>query len=253
MAGRELRKQVTGSDMKKILIGAAASIALAAADPAIAGDLEPVITPDIVTAPPAFSTFTRRNYNWTGAYAGLAAGASFGHIKWSSVPDDLSGSSGVSGGLIGATVGYNLQTGDPIVLGVEADLSLSGLGKTFPIPACAPSCEFRNPWIITTRLRGGYAFDRILPYLTAGAAFGDLVANTSGAPFGRAYANNLGWVVGIGVEAVIVGPWRVKAEYLHIGLGGLTCISNCGPTGGPIHFDFSADVVRVGANYRIWD
>ena|SRR5438105_1694661 len=237
--------------MKNVLMRNAKWLAVAAAGPAFAGDLEPVVVPDLLTAPPAFSTFSRKHYNWTGAYAGLTAGGSFGHVDWSSVPDGISGSSGMSGGHLGATVGYNLQTGDPIVLGVEADLGWSGLSRTVPLASCAPACEIKNPWIITTRLRGGYAFDGILPYLTAGAAFGDLVASAVGAPFGRQYASNLGWTAGIGVEFVIVGPWRAKAEYLHVGLGGITCNSACG--GGPIKFDVSTEIIRVGVNYRIWD
>jgi outer membrane immunogenic protein len=252
--------------MKKILIGAVSWIALACQAPAVAAELEPVVTPDrvtappeygvrhqptepvvtpdIVTSPPAFSTFTRKYYNWTGAYAGANAGLNLGHWDWT---DSVSGSSGATSGLIGATVGYNLQTAEPIVLGVEADLNWSGVNKTISLVDCGGSCQVTNPWIITTRLRGGYAFDWIFPYLTAGAAFGDLVVST---PFGRSYASGLGWTAGLGVELVVVGPWRVKAEYLHVGLGGVTCLV-C--TGAPTHFNASTDIIRVGFNYRIWD
>jgi hypothetical protein len=72
-------------------------------------------------------------------------------------------------GLIGATIGYNLQTGYPIVLGVEADLGWSGLSRTVAVADCNPGCNIQNPWIMTARLRGGYAFNTIFPYLTAGA------------------------------------------------------------------------------------
>jgi outer membrane immunogenic protein len=263
--------------MKEILIGAVTWIAVACQATALAAELEPVVTPnvttappaygvkhpstervvtpDIVTSPPAFSTFTRKYYNWTGAYAGADVGLNFGHFDWSYVPAGLSGNPGASGGLISAAVGYNLQTGDPIVLGVEADLGWSGLSKTIPLADCAGACEFKNPWIVTTRLRGGYAFDWIFPYLTAGAAFGEVVGNNIGAPFGRALANSLGWTVGAGFEFVIVGPWRAKVEYLHVDLGGITCVINC--TGAiimqPVHVHFTTDIIRVGFNYRIWD
>ena len=263
--------------MNKILIRTAAWILVAGAARAIAAELEPVITPnvitappaygqnhqprepvvtpDIVTSPPAYSTFNRKYYNWTGAYAGVNAGLNFGHFEWR---DFVTGSSSAPSGLIGATVGYNLQTADPIVLGVEADLGWSGLSRTVAVADCNPGCNVQNPWIMTARLRGGYAFDTIFPYLTAGATFGDLVVKT---PFGgRLYANNLGWTAGFGVEFVVVGPWRVKAEYLHVGLSGVKCTTtdSAGDTvpcvlRGPNHFDLSTDIVRVGFDYRIWD
>ncbi|HEY7302396.1 MAG TPA: outer membrane beta-barrel protein [Xanthobacteraceae bacterium] len=259
--------------MKKILIGVVASIGMVWQTAALAAELEPVITPnrvtappaygkatervvtpDIVTSPPAFSTFTRKYYNWTGAYAGADVGLNFGHFDWSYVPGGLSGNPGAFGGLLSATVGYNLQTGDPIVLGVEADLGWSGLSKKIPLADCASVCEFKNPWIATTRLRGGYAFDWIFPYLTAGAAFGEVVGNNVGAPFGRALADNLGWTVGAGVEFVIVGPWRAKVEYLHVNLGGITCVTNCtGALMNPVHVNFTTDIIRAGFDYRIWD
>jgi outer membrane immunogenic protein len=262
--------------MKKILIETAALIMLAAAAPAAAAELErvvtpdlvtappaygtkhptgePVVTPDIVTSPPAYSKFPRKYYNWTGAYAGISAGIDFGHWDWSYF---VTGSSTATSGLVGPTVGYNLQTATPIVLGVEADLSWTGMSRTLTAGDCSPGCKMENPWIATARVRGGYAFNTIFPYLTAGAAMGDLVVKT---PFRRNYNNNLGWTAGIGVESVVIGPWRVKAEYLHVYLAGLTCtftdlsgnVVPCLPNG-PNHFNFSTDIFRVGFNYRIWD
>src|SRR5207244_12010186 len=66
------------------------------------------------SAPPAFSTYPRIHYMWTGAYVGLNAGISFAHVDWSSsvAGDALSGSSSSSSGVIGATIGYNLQVGN---------------------------------------------------------------------------------------------------------------------------------------------
>jgi opacity protein-like surface antigen len=108
----------------------------------------------------------------------------------------------------------------------------------------------RSDWLGTARLRVGYAFDTIMPYVTAGAAISRLVASTAGAPLGTDRANNLGWTLGLGVEFVIWGPWTAKAEYLYADFNGFTCNVACG--GGPISINARENIVRAGINYRIW-
>jgi hypothetical protein len=52
--------------MKKFLIVSAALVAVAAAGSALAAEVEPVVTPDLFTAPPAFPA--PRVYDRTAAY-----------------------------------------------------------------------------------------------------------------------------------------------------------------------------------------
>jgi outer membrane immunogenic protein len=251
--------------MKKFLIGTAALVAVAAAGPAPAAEVEPVVTPSVFRAPPAFprvrdesvvtpDLFTAppafavaRVYDWTGAYVGINAGGAWGRANWVSAPDLTSGVSTMSSGLAGGTIGYNLQTGEPYVWGVEADLGWSGLKGTAAPLSCAPNCEIMTPWLATARLRVGYAFDGILPYVTGGVAVSRLSADIVGMPFGTESANNLGWTAGAGVEFVISGPLRAKVEYLHVDLNGFTCNVAC-----PLSLNVSENIVRAGLNYRIW-
>ena len=209
---------------------------------------EPAVVPDVFTAPPAFPAV--RLYDWTGAYVGINGGGVFGRPDWTSVPDATSGTYNLSGGLVGGTVGYNLQTREPLVLGVEADLAWSGARGTVPPASCMPNCELQTNWLATARLRFGYAFDTIMPYATAGAAISRLAAHTAGAPFGTDYANNLGWTVGLGVEFVIWGPWTAKAEYLYADFNGFSCNVAC--AGGPISINVRENIIRAGINYRLW-
>ena len=261
--------------MRKFPIVVAMLMAFATAGPALAAEVERVVTPDIFTAPPAFPAprvyhppagyepavvpdlFSAppafpavRLYNWTGAYVGINGGAAWGRPDWTSVPDLSSGIYNLSGALVGGTLGYNLQTDGPFVWGVEADLAWSGVRGTVPPLSCIPSCEMRSDWLATARLRFGYAFDTIMPYVTAGAAISRLVASTAGAPLGTDRANNLGWTLGLGVEFVIWGPWTAKAEYLYADFNGFTCNVACG--GGPISINARENIVRAGLNYRIW-
>ena len=264
-----------GCVMRKFPIVVAVLIAFATAGPALAAEVERVVTPDIFTAPPAFPAprvynppagyepavvpdyFTApvafhavRPYNWTGAYIGINGGGAWGRPDWTSVPDLSSGTYNLSGGLVGGTLGYNLQTDGPFVWGVEADLAWSGVRGTVPPLSCIPSCEMRSDWLATARLRFGYAFDTVMPYVTAGAAISRLVASTAGAPLGTDRANNLGWTLGLGVEFVIWGPLTAKAEYLYADFNGFTCNVACG--GGPISINARENIVRAGINYRLW-
>jgi outer membrane immunogenic protein len=51
------------------------------------------------------------------------------------------------------------------------------------------------------------------------------------------------WTVGGGLEYGLGGPWTIKAEYLHVDLGGGGSV--LGSTA-----DFRTDIVRAGLNYR---
>jgi outer membrane immunogenic protein len=255
--------------MKTVIVAGFASIALASA--AMAADAGPVVTPGPFAPPPAFPTAranqdatvrpgpfdpppaysyaTNRVYNWTGFYAGINGGGAFGNTNWSSGPDLTSGTSPHSGGLVGGTGGYNLQAGDAVVVGIEADMDWAGIRGTLPPASCAPNCELHIPWLATARLRFGYSFGGLLPYATGGIAIGRLEADIVGAPFGTQATNNLGWTAGGGVEFVVTGGWRGKVEYLFVDLNGFSCLTACG--GGPISLTFHTNVFRVGVNYRL--
>ena len=114
--------------------------------------------------------------NWTGFYVGINGGYGFGTSDW----DIPAVSPDPSGYLAGATVGYNFQTG-LWVWGFEADIDWADIkGDT---SCLGGSCETKMDWFGTARVRIGYAgWNNWLPYLTGGAAFGDVKADltTSG-------------------------------------------------------------------------
>ena len=89
----------------------------------------------------------------------------------------------------------------------------------------APPAQFKNTWLSTARGRVGYAFDRWLPYLTGGGAFGRVnIGNASG----TVDETKTGWTAGVGLEYAFLGNWTAKIEYLHVDLGTATCdVSIC--------------------------
>jgi outer membrane immunogenic protein len=170
-----------------------------------------------------------QTYNWSGFYLGVNGGGGWG---------DSDSSNGFRG-LVGGTVGYNYQVSQA-VFGLEGDIDWSDLGHNGNCSAF--SCETRNNWLSTVRGRVGYAFDRFMPYITGGVAFGDI--KTSVAGIGDTNATRTGWTVGGGLEAAIAGPWTAKVEYLHVDLG-----SGDSPVGSSENF--KTDIVRAGINYRL--
>jgi len=185
---------------------------------------------------PAKAPMYAAPYNWTGFYVGLNGGGAWGRSSFTGAFPTANFDT--SGGLVGGTLGYNWQTGQ-LVFGLEGDIDWSDIRGS--ATCLATTCETRNDWLGTARGRIGYAFDRFLPYVTGGAAFGNIkstITSTGSTDNGKA-----GWTLGGGVEAVIAGPWSLKAEYLYADLGNGSTIA--GTTS-----DFRANIVRAGINYR---
>jgi outer membrane immunogenic protein len=176
-------------------------------------------------------------YNWTGLYVGINGGGGFGTSDVATVP---SASFNTNGGLVGGTIGYNWQMGQT-VFGLEGDIDWTDLRGS---GTCAgTTCETRNSWLSTARGRLGYAFDRFLPFISGGAAFGDIQNNITG--IGSATETRVGWTVGGGLEAAIAGPWSAKIEYLYADLGrGASVLGS--------DASFKTNIVRGGLNYRFW-
>jgi outer membrane immunogenic protein len=222
--------------MKRFIHAACAGlIAAAVAAPSFAADLP---WPDYYKAPPDEYIAP---FGWTGLYVGLNGGYGFGISRWTNVTG-TSGDFDISGGLIGGTLGYNLQTG-LWLWGLEADLGASwikgnGCGGGF--------CETRNNWLGTARGRIGYASGSWLPYVTGGVAFGDIEMT----PFAAASETEtkVGWTVGAGLEYAFVGALTLKAEYLYVDLGKANCTAaTCGLVN---DVKFNTSIVRAGVNYR---
>jgi outer membrane immunogenic protein len=220
------------------LLGSVAFIAMAATA-ALASDMPPPYLP-----PPRAPTYVPF-FTWNGAYIGINAGYGFGTSRWTDRTAGVTtGDFDVSGALIGATLGYNMQWGG-VLFGFETDLDWSNIqGSTSTV--CLGSCKTSNTHLGTARGRIGYAFDRFMPYLTAGMAYGQIKASSAAASFSN---SNIGWTAGAGMEYAFMNNWTAKIEYLYVDLGNASCDSGC-PGGAPIDVKFTTGVVRGGINYK---
>jgi outer membrane immunogenic protein len=130
------------------------------------------------------------------------------------------------------------------VFGLEGDVDWSNVrGST----ACAVgTCETKNDWFGTVRGRVGYAFDRIMPYVTGGLAFGNIDAKPVG--FAGTSSSHAGWTLGAGVEGAIADRWTAKVEYLYASIGDTNC--NAAACGIATNVDLRLNILRGGVNYR---
>lgn len=225
--------------MKAVLLAAGIVAALPAAN---AADL-PART-GLPEKAPAY--VPRQLYNWTGFYIGVNGGGGFGRSGFS-FPGEKDRFD-VAGGLLGGTAGFNYQIG-PVVLGLEGDLDWSTIAGTGACIGGTLSCRSSNDWLGTARGRIGYAFNQVLPYVTGGAAFGNL--NAGMPAFGLIDATRMGWTVGVGIEYGFLPNWSAKLEYLYVDLGNVDCGAGCGGIV-PATDRFSTSVIRAGINYRFW-
>lgn len=205
----------------------------------------------------AFTKATSEAANrWTGFYLGGHVGYGTGTFGDGTQPLPSQGvffPHSLTGLIAGYQAGYNWQLSNNVVLGLEADVSL-----TSPLdrPQLRPA-PFNTTfdYFGTVHGRVGYAFGSLLPYVTGGLAFGGThidLNDAAGGPLVRRGRAHLGWAVGAGVEVALRDGWSSKLEYTHLHLGAQTY----GLADIPLpDVRVAPDIhtVRLGLNYKIWD
>lgn len=212
-------------------------------------------------------------WSWTGFYAGLHVGGGFSDTNVFATnqffPAFDPGSFGTDGsGVVGGgQIGYNWQFAPNWLLGIEGDISGTGIRNNATVPitqlGVPVGAGFNHvadrsiDWMASIRGRLGWVWDRWLVYGTGGAAWADVNYRTDYTNFGTniPVSTNVtlsGWVAGGGVEYAVANNWTVRAEYLYYDFGDETIIN---PTVVPglnylSTFDNKIHVVRAGVNYK---
>jgi len=207
------------------ILGAATAALMVGVVGANAADIyaPPPVAEVIYSPAPAFS--------WTGGYVGGLFGYEWGDAKVDKGPS-LS-PDGWMGGLYG---GYNFQTNDYAVFGLEGDISLSGAEDK------ANGYTVENKWNGTVRARVGLAFDRFMLYGTGGLAVGQVEVKTGG---NSDSSTRAGWTIGAGMEAAITNNLVGRLEYRYTDLG-----SHNYDVSPKRDVDFQSSQVMVGLGYK---
>src|SRR5262245_10847 len=224
-------------------------------------------------------------YSWTGFYIGGHVGYGWRNVdtSYTPLPDPVAFGAlaptvlgtDVNGVFGGGQIGYNWQASPHWVIGVEADISWSGIKGSSTLAPVPPfvgvplagsylSTSTDINWFGTVRGRLGFLVTpTLLLYGSGGFAYGDVdhSANTfyPGAP-GAQYPANVsktktGWTAGGGLEWAFANNWSAKIEYLYIDLGDESVVANVlpvNPFGDHVAYswDTKINTVRLGLNYK---
>jgi outer membrane immunogenic protein len=168
-----------------------------------------------------------RIFDWSGFYLGGNVGYGWGNMAGINT-------GGFLGGVHG---GYNYMWAGGLVIGAEADLSLTNItGSAGPMTA---SLDYFN----TIRGRIGFAVDRMLFYGTVGWGWGRGTLANGGLTDRKAHG---GWTYGIGVEGAITQNLVARVEYLRLNLGAETYATIVGP----VRTEIDTGILRVGMSYK---
>lgn len=233
--------------MKSVLL--ASTFLLAAAGAAMAAD---AVASDPVAAP----------YSWTGFYAGVHAGYSWGsgegaYLTPAGVRIETAYPE-ARGALLGGQIGYNHQWGS-FVLGLEGDLSYSWADGDSGIDNFASGAdvgahnETEYTYLASITGRAGYALDRTLFYAKAGIGFTKLemsdVVNATGFVNSRGSDTLTGWTIGGGVEHALNDKWSVKGEYQFYRFSGDVALNDPAPFR-TYDDNFDVHAIKIGLNYK---
>lgn len=172
-------------------------------------------------------------YDWTGFYAGVHAGYTWGTdrtVEFLTANGAFTGlqyrytANSVLGGV---HAGYLYQF-NRFVLGLEigADITRAKGGFIDPpnLPALNPggSGHLTNTWRASVQAKVGYAMGRFMPYLTGGAVFADMKYRYSNGTTGVievTKSNRIAYTLGAGISYAINKNWRASLEYKHTDFG----------------------------------
>ncbi len=206
-------------------------------------------------------------FTWTGFYVGVSGGYVFepGNSTFNGFAPALALTGNrfdtlSDGFILGGTIGYNYQINPNFVVGLEADLSYTDVGKSVTNGFVTISQDMT--YLGTVRGRLGLTFDRFMIYGTGGLAFANIESSTTINGLGNLYTGKkddmrAGYTIGGGVEYAFTNNLSAKVEYLYYDLGtnnyNSTLVSGAGF--GPAFVattrsETRGNIVRAGLNYR---
>ncbi len=209
------RIRILGASIVALMIGAGGATAADIYAP-------PPVAEVIYSPAPAFS--------WTGGYVGGLFGYEWGKADVKNGP-----SLNPDGWMGGIFAGYNFQTSNMFVVGLEGDFTLSGAADR------GGGVRVENNWNSTLRARAGIAVDRFLIYGTGGLAVGSLEVKNSR----NDASTHAGWTIGGGIEAAFTDNIIGRLEYRYTDLG-----THNFATAPRTNVDFQSSQVMVGVGYK---
>ncbi len=228
-------------NIKSILL--ASTVVVFAAHSANAADAIVYQEPAPVALAPVFS--------WAGGYIGGQVGYGWSSSKFHAEGESLKVKpDGFLGGLY---AGYNFDTGSNFIFGIDGDVTYNGLKDDKRIVADTDYAEFESKlrWSGAVRARVGVAYDRFMPYLAGGVAFGDV--KNSLTVNGDTYSHSktrTGWTVGGGFDYSATDNVIMRLEYRYTDYGRKDFAGTIDGESFNTRNKFKVNEVRLGVAYK---
>ena len=202
------------------------------------------------TAAPSFS--------WSGVYVGVQGGFSWvdTSITLPNFDGGYEASPTPNAFTLGGQAGYRYQFDNNVVLGVEGDLYSyfnKEDGAPFNLSASGESVTLNYGGSLRGQV--GYAFDRLLPYVTGGVAFIDYSGGGiqtfpgpiyPGADFSGTKA---GWTVGAGLAYAFTDHFIANVDYRYTDFGS-TSFDTPQAGAGSTEVNLKENALKIGFSYK---
>jgi outer membrane immunogenic protein len=161
------------------------------------------------------------SFSWTGFYVGGEFGWIGTNPEYTTgavllgAPFAVSAGTGKNGMSYGVLAGHNYQVGH-VVLGIEGDFEGWTAGKIRYTAITGDFLTAHSRWGGSVRGRLGYAANRVLLYVSGGAAF--VTTETSVPTTGISIGGDdtrVGWTVGAGLDYAFTDNWFTGLEYRY--------------------------------------
>jgi len=190
-------------------------------------------------------------FDWSGGYIGAQIGGRWAKnfMEWNAPNGNADSTQRPHGVAVGAYGGYNWQFGQ-IVTGIDAGLIANTLTDDDPDWNLYADIEAKAKVIGNINARIGYAFGRVLPYVTGGYSYGrydntyvEMFQYPAPASFNESFSRS-GWNIGAGVDAALTQNWIARAEYRYTDLGERYFGNSTTP------FEFKQQTATLGIAYK---
>ncbi len=205
---------------------------------------------------------TPAEFDWTGFYYGVHAGAVASRSEWKDptglfgyLGSDFDGANVGGSGIFGIQAGYNRQI-DNVVLGVEGEFSSVNINNVSRCFFATSACLSQTDYLGTMAARLGFTTGDLLFYGKAGGAWAHNSQKMDMTVFENTWStpdtSQWGWMVGAGVEAAVSPTLTAKIEYDYVDFGTQdhTFTDQFGTSFGA-SIEQNAHIVKFGLNQKL--
>jgi outer membrane immunogenic protein len=187
------------------------------------------------------------SFNWNGAYVGIGGGfgATVHRVSVPGLDFNGIGGNGVFGEL---TAGYDYMASERFLIGAFVDANYGNIGPSLSIPGLLDA-DLTNVYGFDVGLRAGYLLTPdTLGYVLGGYSWQHFkLDGTIGGGGFEFKEDRGGYVLGVGMETVLLGNWTLKTEYRYANYGDKSVLDLGGAS---LNVEPSTHTFHIGANYR---